>query len=232
MNDSPRAIPLPRNQRLPGAHSSRQQHNPAVTRDLRNPYALLSLSLLWGAGVAATSVALQLPASSPVITLAGFFGLWFAIHKAQNSVWALPLVFGLTGFMVYTLGPLLTHTLALPGGTQSTVTALVATGATCVSLSVYVLATKRDFSFMGGFLFAGIVVAITLALGAMLSRTAGLALVISGLVGWLSVGINLFETRRMLGGGETSHTLGTGWLVWVGVQPVHQPAEPARHRRR
>ena len=51
-----------------------------------------------------------------IVTLAGFFGLLFAIHKTQNSVWALPLVFALTGFMGYTLGPLLTHTLALPGG--------------------------------------------------------------------------------------------------------------------
>jgi modulator of FtsH protease len=209
MNDSPRAIPLPRDQRPPGARGFLQQHSPEVARVLRNTYALLSLTLLWSAGVAATGVALQLPAPGLIITLAGFFGLLFAIHKTQNSVWALPLVFALTGFMGYTLGPMLTHTLALPGGAQTIVTALTATGATFVALSAYVLTTKRDFTFMGGFLFAGIVVAIMLALGAMFFQMPGLALAVSGLVALLSVGLILFETSRIVSGGETNYVLAT-----------------------
>lgn len=209
MNDSPRAIPHPRDQHLPGARGSLQKHSPEVARVLRNTYALLSLTLLWSAGVAATGVALQFPAPGLVITLAGFFGLLFAIHKTQNSVWALPLVFALTGFMGYTLGPLLTQTLSLPGGAQTIVTALAATGATFVALSAYVLASKRDFSFMGGFLFAGIVVAIMLALGAMFFQMPGLALAVSGLVALLSVGLILFETSRIVGGGETNYVLAT-----------------------
>lgn len=209
MNNSPRAIPQPRDQHLPGARGSLQKHSPEVARVLRNTYALLSLTLLWSAGVAATGVALQLPAPGLVITLAGFFGLLFAIHKTQNSVWALPLVFALTGFMGYTLGPLLTQTLSLPGGAQTIVTALVATGATFVALSAYVLASKRDFTFMGGFLFAGIVVAIMLALGAMFFQMPGLALAVSGLVALLSVGLILFETSRIVSGGETNYVLAT-----------------------
>jgi modulator of FtsH protease len=209
MNDSPHTIPLPRNQRPPSAQGSLQQHSPEVARVLKNTYALLSLTLLWNAGVAATGVALQLPAPGLVITLVGFFGLLFAIHKAQNSGWALPLVFALTGFMGYTLGPLLTQTLSLPGGAQTIVTALVATGATFVALSAYVLATKRDFSFMGGFLFAGIVIAIMLALGAMFFQMPGLALAVSGLVALLSVGLILFETSRIVNGGETNYVLAT-----------------------
>ncbi len=209
MNDSPRTIALPRDQRLPGARGSLQQHSPEVARVLKNTYALLSLTLLWSAGVAATGVALQLPAPGLVITLVGFFGLLFAIHKTQNSVWALPLVFALTGFMGYTLGPMLTQTLSLPGGAQTIVTALAATGATFVALSAYVLATKRDFSFMGGFLFAGIVVAIMLALGAMFFQMPGLALAVSGLVALLSVGLILFETSRIVNGGETNYVLAT-----------------------
>ncbi len=209
MNDSPRTIALPRDQRLPGAGGALQQDRPDVTRVLKNTYALLSLTLLWSAGVAATGVALQLPAPGLIVTLAGFFGLLFAIHKTQNSVWALPLVFALTGFMGYTLGPLLTHTLALPGGAQTIVTALVATGATFVALSAYVLTTRRDFSFMGGFLFAGIVVAIMLALGAMFFQMPALALAVSGLVALLSVGLILFETSRIVNGGETNYVLAT-----------------------
>ena len=209
MNNAPRTMPLPRHQRPPGAHGSLQQHSPEVARVLKNTYALLSLTLLWSAGVAATGVALQLPAPGLVLTLIGFFGLLFAIHKTQNSVWALPLVFALTGFMGHTLGPLLTNTLALPGGASTIVTALVATGATFVALSAYVLATKRDFSFMGGFLFAGIVIAIMLALGALFFQLPGLALAVSGLVALLSVGLILYETSRIVNGGETNYVLAT-----------------------
>jgi modulator of FtsH protease len=186
-----------------------QQHSPHVARVLKNTCALLSLTLLWSAGVAATGVALQLPALGLVITLVGFFGLLWAIHKAQNSGWALPLVFALTGFMGYTLGPLLTQTLSLPGGAQTVVTALAATGATFVALSAYVLATKRDFSFMGGFLFAGLVVALMLAVGAMFFQMPGLALAVSGLIALLSVGLILFETSRIVNGGETNYVLAT-----------------------
>jgi len=92
-----------------------------VARVLRNTYALLSLTLLFSAAVAAASVAGQWPAPGMLVTLAGYFGLLFAVHRLQNSGWALPVVFALTGFMGYTLGPLLNHTLALPGG-ASTIT--------------------------------------------------------------------------------------------------------------
>ena len=209
MNNPLRTIALPRDQRPPGAGGALQQDRPEIARVLKNTYALLSLTLLWSAGVAATGVALQLPAPGLIVTLAGFFGLLFAIHKTQNSVWALPLVFALTGFMGYTLGPLLTHTLALPGGAQTIVTALAATGATFVALSAYVLTTRRDFSFMGGFLFAGMVVAIMLALGAMFFQMPALALAVSGLVALLSVGLILFETSRIVSGGETNYVLAT-----------------------
>jgi modulator of FtsH protease len=200
---------LPRDQQLAGTSSALLQDRPAVARVLKNTYALLSLTLLWSAGVAAAGVALQLPAPGLIITLAGFFGLLFGIHKMQNSVWALPLVFALTGFMGYTLGPLLTNTLALPGGAQTIVTALAATGATFVALSLYVLTTRRDFSFMGGFLFAGMVVALMLALGAMFFQMPALALAVSGLVALLSVGLILFETSRIVNGGETNYVLAT-----------------------
>jgi modulator of FtsH protease len=210
MNDNPRVIAIPRDQRLPGTGgSSLETDRPEVARVLKNTYALLSLTLLFSAGVAAAGVAFQWPAPGLVLTLVGFFGLLFAVHKFQNSVWALPLVFALTGFMGYTLGPLLSHTLALPGGAQTIVTALAATGATFVALSAYVLTTRRDFSFMGGFLFAGIVVALMLMLAAYFFQMPALALAVSGLVALLSVGLILFETSRIVNGGETNYVLAT-----------------------
>jgi modulator of FtsH protease len=210
MNDTPRVIAIPRDQRLPGTGgSSLETDRPEVARVLKNTYALLSLTLLFSAGVAAAGVAFQWPAPGLVLTLVGFFGLLFAVHKLQNSAWALPLVFALTGFMGYTLGPVLSHTLALPGGAQTIVTALAATGATFVALSAYVLTTRRDFSFMGGFLFAGIVVALMLMLAAYFFQMPALALAVSGLVALLSVGLILFETSRIVHGGETNYVLAT-----------------------
>ena len=90
-----------------------------VRRVLRNTYALLALTLLFSAGVAATSLALQLPAPGLILTLVGYVGLLFAVHRLQNSGWGILAVFGLTGFMGYTLGPVLNHYLAMPGGAHS-----------------------------------------------------------------------------------------------------------------
>ena len=178
-------------------------------RVLRNTYALLSMTLLFSAAVAAAGVAFKLPAPGLVITLVGYFGLLFAVHKLQNSGWALPAVFGLTGFMGYTLGPVLAKTLALPGGAPTIVLALAATGATFLALSAYVLNSKRDFSFMGGFLFAGMVIAVLAGLGAMFFQVPALGLAVSAMVALLSAGLILFETSRIVNGGETNYVLAT-----------------------
>lgn len=182
---------------------------PQVAKVLRNTYALLSLTLLFAAGTAALAVAMAWPKPGLVLTLLGYFGLLFAVYKLQNSGWALPAVFALTGFMGYTLGPLLTHTLSLPGGAGTIAAALAATGATFVALSAYVLTTRRDFSFMGGFLFAGMVIALVLAVVAYFFTMPALALAVSAMVALLSVGLILFETSRIVNGGETNYVLAT-----------------------
>ncbi len=189
--------------------SSLSLDRPQAAKVLRNTYALLSLTILFAAGMAALAVANAWPAPGLVITLVGYFGLLFAVYKLQNSAWALPAVFALTGFMGYTLGPLLTRTLELPGGAGTIVAALAATGATFVALSAYVLTTRRDFSFMGGFLFAGMVIAIVLALVAYFFTMPALALAVSAMVALLSVGLILFETSRIVNGGETNYVLAT-----------------------
>lgn len=181
----------------------------ATHRVLRNTYALLSLTLLFSAGSAALGVALRLPAPGMLVTLAGYFGLLFLIHKVQHSGWAIPAVFALTGFMGYTLGPLLAMHLALPGGAQSIALALGATGVTFLALSGWVLATRRDFSFMGGFLFAGMVVALLAGLGAVFFELPALGLAVSAMVALLSAGMILFETSRIVNGGETNYVLAT-----------------------
>ena len=178
-------------------------------RVLRNTYALLSMTLLFSAAIAALAVMLQLPPAGLVITLVGYFGLLFLIHKLQHSGWAIPAVFALTGFMGYTLGPVLARHLALPGGAQVIALALGATGATFLALSAWVLAIRRDFSFMGGFLFAGMVIAVLAGLGAMFLQLPALALAVSAMVALLSAGMILFETSRIVNGGETNYVLAT-----------------------
>lgn len=184
-------------------------HSEQVKRVLRNTYALLAMTLLFSAGVAVTTLTLKLPAPGLIITLMGYFGLLFAVHKLQNSAWALPAVFLLTGFMGYTLGPLLAHSMALPGGAQTIMLALAATGTTFLALSSYVLMTRRDFSFMGGFLFVGMVIALIAGVAALFLQIPALGLVVSAMVALLSAGLILFETSRIVNGGETNYVMAT-----------------------
>ena len=181
----------------------------ATHKVLRNTYALLSMTLLFSAAVAAAAVALRLPGPGLVLTLVGYFGLLFLIHKVQDRGAAIPAVFALTGFMGYTLGPVLSAHLALPGGAQSIALAIGATGTTFLALSGWVLATRRDFSFMGGFLFAGMVIAILAGLAAMFLQIPALGLAVSAMVALLSAGLILFETSRIVHGGETNYVLAT-----------------------
>jgi modulator of FtsH protease len=180
-----------------------------TARVLRNTYALLSLTLLFSAAVAAASVSLRLPSPGLLLTLGGYFGLLYAVNKLKNSGWALPVVFALTGFMGFTLGPMLSRTLAMAGGGQVVLMALAATGATFLSLSACVLTSKRDFSFMGGFLFAGMVIALLAGLGAVFLQIPALGLAVSAMVALLSAGLILFETSRIVNGGESNYVLAT-----------------------
>ncbi len=192
-----------------GTTSSGELHSDDVKRVLCNTYALLAMTLLFSTGVAVAMLTLQLPAPGLIVTLVGYFGLLYAVHKLQNSAWALPAVFALTGFMGYTLGPLLTHSLALPGGAQTITLALAATGATFLALSSYVLLTRRDFSFMGGFLFVGMVIALIAGIAAMFLQMPALGLAVSAMVALLSAGLILFETSRIVNGGETNYVMAT-----------------------
>ncbi|MBB4845894.1 modulator of FtsH protease [Paucibacter oligotrophus] len=206
------AMPLPHEAQpysMPASQHGSQALAPSASRVLRNTYALLSMTLLFSAAVAAAGVAFKLPAPGLIITLVAYFGLLFAIHKKQNSGVAVPLVFALTGFMGYSLGPLLAKSLSLPGGAQTVMLALAATGATFLALSAWVLSSKRDLSFMGGFLFAGMVIAVLTGLAAAFLQIPALSLAVSAMVALLSAGLIMFETSRIVNGGETNYVLAT-----------------------
>ena len=176
---------------------------------IRNTYTLLSMTLLFSALTAGVSMALNLPHPGLLLTLGGYFGLLFATTKFRNSSLGLVFVFALTGFMGYTLGPILNAYLALPNGGQVVMTAMGGTGAIFLGLSGYALTTRKDFSFMGGFLMVGILVAFMAGLGAIFFEMPGLSLAVSSMFVLLMAGLILFETSNIIHGGETNYIMAT-----------------------
>ncbi|MBI3285378.1 MAG: Bax inhibitor-1/YccA family protein [Burkholderiales bacterium] len=176
---------------------------------LRNTYMLLSMTLLFSALTAAASVAFALPGPGFLITLVGYFGLLFLTSKLRNSAWGIVSVFALTGFMGYTLGPILSHYLHMAGGSAIVMGAMGLTGLIFLSLSAYVLISKRDFSFMGGFLMAGMIVVLVTSLAGIFLQIPALALTISAVMVLLMSGMILFETSNILHGGETNYIMAT-----------------------
>lgn len=181
----------------------------AANRVLRNTYWLLSLTLLFSAGAAAVAAALQLPHPGVVITLIGYFGLLFLTARLRNSTWGLASIFALTGFMGYTLGPIVSHYLAMPNGHQVVMMAMGGTAAIFLGLSAYATASRRDFSFMGGFLMVGILVAFLAGLGAIFFELPGLSLAVSGMFVLLMAGLILYQTSQIIHGGETNYVMAT-----------------------
>lgn len=195
--------PLPVGART-GAPSTVQGH-----RVLRNTYLLLSMTLLFSATTAGFAVVTQAPPMHWLLMLVGMFGLLFLTMKLRNSAWGLASVFAFTGFMGYTLGPVLSRYLALPGGGELVMGAMGLTGLIFLSLSAYVLVSRRDFSFMGGFLFVGLIVALVASLAAMFFSVPGLHVAVSAMVVMLMSGFILYDTSSILHGGETNYIMAT-----------------------
>ncbi len=181
----------------------------ASNKVIRNTYMLLSMTLLFAAVTAATSVALKLPHPGLIVTLVGYFGLLFLTAKLRNSGWGIVSVFALTGFMGYTLGPIVSHYLGLPNGGQTVMTAMGGTAAIFLGLSGYALTTKKDFSFMGGFLMVGILVAFLAGLAAIFFEIPALSLTVSAVFVLLMSGLILYETSNIIHGGETNYVMAT-----------------------
>jgi modulator of FtsH protease len=181
----------------------------ATNKLIRNTYMLLSMTLLFSVVTAGASVALNLPHPGLIITLVGYFGLLFLTQKFSNSALGLVFVFGLTGFMGLTLGPIVSHYLNMPNGTQTVMTALGGTGAIFLGLSGYALTTRKNFSFMGGFLMAGILVAFLAGLGAAIFEMPMLSLAVSAMFVMLMSALILYQTSSMIHGGETNYIMAT-----------------------
>ena len=176
---------------------------------LRNTYLLLSLTLLFGAFIAGITVVSHAPPLHWLITVAGYFGLLFVVTRLCNSAWGLLAVFVLTGFLGYTLGPILSLYLALPNGSQLVMTALAGTGVVFLALSSYALVSHKDFSFMGAFLMVGMLVTFLASIGAVLFNLPVLSLAVSAMVILLMSGMILWQTSEIIHGGETNYIMAT-----------------------
>ncbi len=176
---------------------------------VRNTYMLLSMTLAFSALMAGVSMALNLPYPGFVVIMVGYFGLLFLTTQFRESGLGILFVFALTGFMGYTLGPILNMYLALPNGSQIVMMAMGGTAAIFLGLSAYVMTTRRDFSFMGGFLAVGVLVAFLAGLAAMFFHLPGLSLAVSAMFVLLMSGVILYQTSSIIHGGETNYVMAT-----------------------
>ncbi|MBF0469763.1 MAG: Bax inhibitor-1/YccA family protein [Gammaproteobacteria bacterium] len=173
---------------------------------LRNTYTLLSMTLIFSALTAGLSTMLEMPPITNLICLGGAMLLmWFVLPKTAHSASGLGVVFAITGLLGFGLGPLLTVYLNLPNGPQIVATAFGGTGMIFLGLSAYALTTRKDFSFMGGFLVAGMMMVLIAALANIFLEMPVLSLVISSVVILIMSGFILYDTSRMIHGGETNY---------------------------
>lgn len=177
---------------------------------IRNTYTLLALTLLFSAATGGISMVLNVGHGLSLgASLVAMGLIWFALPRTANSAAGIGVVFAITGLLGFGLGPMLNAYLKLPNGTQLVMTALGGTGVIFLGLSGYALATKRDFSFMGGFLFVGMLVVLGASLLNIFLAVPAMTLAISAGVIMLMSGFILFDTGRLVNGGETNYVLAT-----------------------
>ena len=185
-------------------------HAIEINRVLNNTYMLLALTLLFSAAAAGVAMVTNMPHLGIIPTLIGYFALLFLVTKFRNSSLGIVFVFLFTGFMGLTLGPILNvYVNAVPNGPQTVMMALGGTGVIFLGLSAYALITRKDFSFIGGMLFVGILVAFVAGLVAILFSIPALSLAVSAMFVLLMSGLILFQTSAIIHGGETNYVMAT-----------------------
>lgn len=182
----------------------------ATNKVLRNTYLLLGMTFLFSAFTAYLGFATHARPMNPLLMIVGIYGLMFLTSALRNSAWGLLSVFAFTGFMGYTLGPILSFYIAnFSNGPQLIATALGGTGLIFFALSGYVLTTRKDFSYLGGFLFVAVMVGMLAMIGTIFFQIPGLYLGISALFMLISSGLILFQTSEIIHGGETNYISAT-----------------------
>ena len=180
-----------------------------VNKVLRNTYLLLGLTLAFSAVTAGFAMATNAAPMNIWMLLIGFYGLLFLTHKLANSAWGLLSVFALTGFMGYTLGPILGYYLAASNGSQLVMTELGGTAFIFFGLSAYALVSRKDFAFLNGFMFAGFLVIVAMFVANLFLQIPALQLAMSGAFMLFSSAAILIQTGAIINGGERNYILAT-----------------------
>ncbi len=182
----------------------------ATNKVLKNTYLLLSGTLAFSAVMAVVSMALQVPSWMYLVSvIAAMVMGMFVLPRTANSSKGIGVIFAITGLLGFGLGSILSMYLALPRGPEIIATAFGGTGIIFLGLSGYALTSKRDFSFLGGFVFAGMMVVVVAMLANIFLAMPALALAISGAIILLMSAFILFDTSRIINGGETNYILAT-----------------------
>jgi len=176
---------------------------------LRNTYMLLGMTLAFSAVTAGVSMAIGLSHMAALVLMLVGFGLLFVVNKMADTAKGLPAIFAFTGVMGAALGPTLNYYLALPSGPGMIMQALGGTAIVFFFFSAYALNTRKDFSFMGGFLITGLIVAIVASIANIFLGIPALSLTISAAIVMIMSGLILFDTSRIINGGETNYIRAT-----------------------
>lgn len=182
----------------------------ATNNVLKNTYLLLSMTLIFSAVMAAVSIQFNFPPLHWIIQLGGMIGLLMLTNVFKNSAMGLLCVFAFTGFMGLTAGPTINAYLTFfSNGAELVMTAAGGTGVIFLGLSGYVLTTRKDFSFMGGFLAVGLIVMIVASLANLFFQVPAVQLGLSAMSILLFSGYILYDTSRIIHGGERNYLMAT-----------------------
>ena len=181
----------------------------STNKVLKNTYMLLSMTLVFSAITAALSMSMGLGQGAAMVLMLVGFGLLFVVHKTADSSKGIIAIFAFTGVMGASIGPMLTYYLAMPNGPEVVMQALGGTAIIFFGLSAYALTTRKDFSFMGGFLMVGLLVAVVAMIANIFLHIPALSLTISAAVVMIMSGLILFDTSRIINGGETNYIRAT-----------------------
>ena len=181
----------------------------ATNKVLKNTYLLLGMTLAFSAVTAGVSMAMGLSHGMGLILSLVGFGLLFVVNRMADTSKGLLAIFAFTGVMGAALGPMLNHYLSMPGGPALVMQALGGTALVFFGLSAYALTTRKDFSFMGGFLIVGLLIAVVASIANIFLGIPALSLTISSAIVLIMSGLILFDTSRIIHGGETNYIRAT-----------------------
>lgn len=192
-----------------GFQTASQSSAIEINKVLKNTYMLLSMTLAFSAVTAGISMAMNLPSGAALVMTLVAFGLMFVVNKKADSASGIYWIFAFTGLMGASLGPMLSAYAAMPGGGALIMQALGGTALIFFALSGYALTSKKDFSFMGGFLMVGMIVALVAMVANIFFQIPALSLAISAAIIMIMSGLILFDTSRIINGGERNYIRAT-----------------------